>query len=126
MSSVSRIRPHSTETIVVSTCPDCRRHGTLRLVRHPAGDVLVCRRCLGAHRQTAAAPGGADKVRTAAACPRRPAILTIGDHLRRAGRGAVTAGTAAADLDEPRPDALGGASIVIARVERAAVHSTTR
>jgi hypothetical protein len=64
MSSVSTIRPHSTEITVVSTCPDCGHRGTLQLVRHPAGDVLVCRRCLGAHRQTAAASGRADGVRT--------------------------------------------------------------
>jgi hypothetical protein len=64
MASASTIRPHSTEITVVSTCPDCRRRGTLQLVRHPAGHVLVCRRCLGAHRQTAAASGRADDVRT--------------------------------------------------------------
>jgi hypothetical protein len=64
MSSVSTIRPHSTEITVVSTCPDCGRRGTLQLVRHPAGDVLVCRRCLGAHRQAAAARGGTGDVRT--------------------------------------------------------------
>jgi Zn ribbon nucleic-acid-binding protein len=64
MSPVSAIRPHSTDITVVSACPDCGRRGTLQLVRHPAGDVLVCRRCLGAHRQTAAAPGVADEVRT--------------------------------------------------------------
>jgi hypothetical protein len=63
MSSVPTIRPHSTEIRVVSACPDCRGRGTLQLVRHPSGDVLVCRRCLGAHRQAATAPGGADEVR---------------------------------------------------------------
>jgi Zn ribbon nucleic-acid-binding protein len=62
MSSAFTIRPRSTGIAVVSTCPDCRRRGTLQLVRHPAGDVLVCRRCLGAHRQTAAVPGGCDEV----------------------------------------------------------------
>ncbi len=62
MSSASTIRSRSTEVAVVSTCPDCRRRGTLQLVQHPAGDVLVCSRCLGAHRQTAAVPAGCAEV----------------------------------------------------------------
>jgi ribosomal protein L37AE/L43A len=64
MSSVSTIRPRSAEVRFVYRCPDCGRRGTLQLVRHPAGDVLVCRRCLGAHHQAAAAPSSTDDVRT--------------------------------------------------------------
>jgi Zn ribbon nucleic-acid-binding protein len=65
MSSVSAIQPPRADIImVVATCPDCKRRGTLQLVRHPAADMLVCRRCLGAHRQKAAVSVVGDEVRT--------------------------------------------------------------